>query len=723
MARVRKLLLTLASGSALYSGLVPALGLGGITLHSALNQPFEADIQLLEVGDLESSDVHVRLASEADFARVGVDRLFFLNDLRFTPLLKGAGSVIHVASSQPVREPYLSFVVSVARPGGQLLREYTVLLDPPGSSAYRAVTTAQASPRAEVSPERPVTAPRPLLPATQGQHYLVQRGDSLWLIAQRLRKAGSQASMQTLMDGIHGLNPQAFVGNDRNRLQVNSNLLLPDVAVVPTAAPAAPVATTAPSAAPAAPTAEPSASAAAPVDVVQTAATQQRVDAELAARAEENRQLQASMLAVQAQLANLQQEIEAKNQQLALLNADLAERNTPAQSAPTDAPVATAPAPVVSTPEQPAAVVAPVEPARGLPGWLTGVAGLLLGVFAGFAVWARKRTPPEAPTPVVAPVMPRAPVQAKVELPVQPAVVLPPRPAVVAPQPVIVNRAASVDSDPLEGANIYIAYGRFGEALTVLRKAVEREPERTDLRLRLLEVQGELADGAGYAETEAVLRQQGVPQAELDPLWARYATRLVSAPKSNPTDVVLQLDEPELVETPRVEVTPEPLDDFQLNLDDLSLDADWDQVSPFKTAASTRTKPAAAAKVANDPAFRSDLHQLPEISEMQFDHDALNPFSNWASSAEPVDEVFDAALDEEFIDAFSREPVKSSHRPKAHSIEHLASNRENLVKLNKALAYIEQGDLGSACSILNEVISDGDDQQKQEARDLLARIA
>ncbi len=69
MAHVRKLLLTLASGSALYSGLVPALGLGGITLHSALNQPLEADIELLQMGDLDSGDIRVRLASEADFAR------------------------------------------------------------------------------------------------------------------------------------------------------------------------------------------------------------------------------------------------------------------------------------------------------------------------------------------------------------------------------------------------------------------------------------------------------------------------------------------------------------------------------------------------------------------------------------------------------------------------------------------------------------------------------
>jgi len=123
MAHVRKLLLTLASGSALYSGLVPALGLGGITLHSALNQPLEADIELLQMGDLDSGDIRVRLASEADFARSGVDRLFFLNDLRFTPLLRGNRHIIRVVSSKPVQEPYLNFVIEVARPNGQLLRE------------------------------------------------------------------------------------------------------------------------------------------------------------------------------------------------------------------------------------------------------------------------------------------------------------------------------------------------------------------------------------------------------------------------------------------------------------------------------------------------------------------------------------------------------------------------------------------------------------------------
>ena len=147
MARVRQLMLGLASGSALYSGMAPALGLGDITLHSALNQPLEAEIELLEVGDLGAQDVRVGLAPAEVFSRSGVERLYFLNDLRFTPLLRGSRSVIRVVSSRPVREPYLNFIVEVARPNGQLLREYTVLLDPPGSSAYSSVAASTAAPR------------------------------------------------------------------------------------------------------------------------------------------------------------------------------------------------------------------------------------------------------------------------------------------------------------------------------------------------------------------------------------------------------------------------------------------------------------------------------------------------------------------------------------------------------------------------------------------------
>ena len=253
----------------------------------------------------------------------------------------------------------------------------------------------------------------------------------------------------------------------------------------------------------------------------------------------------------------------------------------------------------------------------------------------------------------------------------------------------------------------------------VLRQAIELEPQRSDLRLRLLSVLGELGDGAGFNQEEAALREQGVELEQLDHLRARYASRLLVAPHAQAPepleDAVLLLDDVPALEAS----TPAALDEFQLNLDDLSLDTDWDLLSPFKTAASTRSRSPDLAVVANDPAFRSDLRQLPEVSELSAEQHADSAFADWPVAG-AKDELI---LDDAFTDAFAREPLKRSQASELNDLQHLASNRQNLVKLNKALAYIEQGNLASACDILNEVIIEGDDEQKLEARALLARIA
>jgi len=703
MVHVRKLLLTLASGSALYSGLVPALGLGGITLHSALNQPLDADIELLQMGDLDSSDIRVRLASEDDFARSGVERLFFLNDLRFTPLLRGNRHVIRVASSKPVQEPFLNFVIEVARPNGQLLREYTVLIDPPSSSAYSAVAAAPIAEQSRVRAVQPQVAPtRALPPAIQGRRYQVQRGDSLWTIAQRLRAAGGQLSQSALMDALYGLNPQAFVAGDKNRLALDADLLLPDTVVAAEVASSAAVAA-APDTLSVAPASMPSSEVAAPtINQVQ-----QRVDEELAQRADENRQLQTSMLALQAQLQALQEQMQAKDQQLELLRADLARVDQLALPAPASAETA-----VVAPAAEPAVKEAPMRwhwPAGGL--------ALLLGGLAGLALWWRRRYPKAAVVAVTAPAR-----EAKREEPpvgLAPVTAAVAAPAVAAPVVAMqaVSRPAPAEADALDGANIYIAYGRFGEALMVLRQAIELEPQRNDLRLRLLSVLGELGDGAGFNQEEAALREQGVELDQLDQLRARYASRLLVAPDAPVADTLddaflLQDDAPELAAD-----EPVALDEFQLNLDDLSLDTDWDLLSPFKPAASTRSVDTAEA--VEDHTFRSDLRQLPEVSELSAEQHADSAFANWSAMG-VKDELI---LDETFADTFASEPLKSSQAPELSDLQHLASNRQNVVRLNKALAYIEQGNLVSACDILNEVIVEGDDQQKLEARALLARIA
>ncbi|AZD06994.1 putative Tfp pilus assembly protein FimV [Pseudomonas chlororaphis] len=119
--------------AALYSSLASAVGLGEITVHSALNQPLEAEIALVQAQGLEEGELSVSLATADEFKQAGVERLPFLEDLRFTQVLQGERRVIRVVSSKPVNEPFLDFLLQVNQANGRQLREYTLLIDPPGS--------------------------------------------------------------------------------------------------------------------------------------------------------------------------------------------------------------------------------------------------------------------------------------------------------------------------------------------------------------------------------------------------------------------------------------------------------------------------------------------------------------------------------------------------------------------------------------------------------------
>lgn len=693
MARVRQLMLGLASGSALYSGMAPALGLGDITLHSALNQPFEAEIELLEVGDLGAQDLRVGLAPAEVFSRSGVERLYFLNDLRFTPLLRGSRSVIRVVSSRPVREPYLNFIVEVARPNGQLLREYTVLLDPPGSSAYTSVAAPSAAVVSQVTPraQAPVAPVRAVPPpsATAGHRHQVVRGDSLWSIAARLREQGNTLSQQALMEGILALNPNAFAGGDPSRLLAGTALLLPDAAragvpqptAAPTAADAAPVA--AQSSVEGLLSAPPAAVESAPpqAESLELLAEKQRqLDAELANQAAENLQLQQGLAQLQLQLQQLQEQLAQKD---ALL-AELAAR-TPAE------PVT---APVVATP------VSLQEPIAGRGWWATilaGGTGLLL--LLGALFWAVRRRG-DTGKPVV---QVQAKAQASQPQP-QPQIAasVPAEPVLKAvPAPVPARAQAPVDA--LEAANVYIAYGRLSEARGELNKALAQAPQRSDLRFRLLEVMAMLGDGAGFAREEAVLRGEAFDAARIDALKARHPDLPMSQPAPN-----------EPVMSPPV---AEPLteQDFQLNLDDLSLDADWELVSPFPATAKGKAKPAVEPEF--DASFASNLQELPEVFELHHEDEQLSALGEM----EMVLSDDAPGLDDNFLDVFAGDADATAALQ--GDIDHLAGNPEHMAQLNQALAYIKQGDIATACDILNEVIDHGDDEQRKAARQLLAEIA
>lgn len=163
MVRVRNLVLAIAAATALTTEVAHALGLGEVRLQSSLNQPLVAEIELLDAKMLAPGEVVPSLASVEEFNRAGIDRQYFLTDLKFTPVLRPDGkSVIRVSSTKPVREPYLNFLVEVLWPSGRLLREYTLLLDPPLYSPETVAAVAPQLPITSVAPARtPTVSPAP----------------------------------------------------------------------------------------------------------------------------------------------------------------------------------------------------------------------------------------------------------------------------------------------------------------------------------------------------------------------------------------------------------------------------------------------------------------------------------------------------------------------------------------------------------------------------------
>lgn len=223
-----------------------AVGLGEITLRSAMNEPLRAEIALLSVGDLNESQIATKLASPEDFQRAGVEREFQLADLRFKVDLSSPGKpVIRVSSQRPMKEPYLNFLLELRWTSGRLLREYTLLLDlptfagvPPAGKTAAAAPTAAVNPRSEApASESPRRLPahgaarasaRTSAPANGS--YRVQAGDTLWGIAARNQPQG--VTVQQAMQAILAANPDAFIRANPNLIRRDAVLNLPDAAAM-----------------------------------------------------------------------------------------------------------------------------------------------------------------------------------------------------------------------------------------------------------------------------------------------------------------------------------------------------------------------------------------------------------------------------------------------------------------------------------------------------------
>jgi len=233
-----------------------ALGLGEISLDSYLNEPLKAQVDLLNIGGLHEDQIRIRLATSEDFKKMGVDRAYFLTSISFDVEIDDNGRArILISSEDPVLEPYLDFILEARWPSGRLLREYTVLVDPPVFDSTTPVVSA-SSRVAEVDGEpepakknsavtsssgtrvdvrdsdlapgqmpsrafNATTAPAP----TSGTRYMIHRDDTLWRIASNARPPGASVH-QTMLD-IQRLNPDAFIDGNINKIKAGYIIYLP----------------------------------------------------------------------------------------------------------------------------------------------------------------------------------------------------------------------------------------------------------------------------------------------------------------------------------------------------------------------------------------------------------------------------------------------------------------------------------------------------------------
>lgn len=246
---LRKLGIGFIALAAMAPGLAAALGVGEYHLNSYLNQPLNMTVKLHDLKGLSADQVIVKLAPQDAFDAAGVDRTFFLSDLKFNVKVDGDNGVVHITSDKPVREPYLDFLVQFLWPTGRLMREYTVLLDPPSyDNSTSTVTPATATPRAKPvapapsSPQpaaaAPVqSAPAQSAPATPAQPssapaqggggtYKVKSSDTMWRIASQHRPTETVSVQQTML-AIQKMNPDAFIDHNVNLVRRGAVLRLP----------------------------------------------------------------------------------------------------------------------------------------------------------------------------------------------------------------------------------------------------------------------------------------------------------------------------------------------------------------------------------------------------------------------------------------------------------------------------------------------------------------
>jgi pilus assembly protein FimV len=223
-------------------GAANALGLGDIHVDSALNERLAAEIDIVGATATELTGLQAAVANRETFLHHGADRPGFLSSTTFKVTRDSQGRpVLSVRSTESFTEPVVNFLVDLHWHNGEMIRQYTLLLDPPGFAA-----SMRAAPNTPVAPDAaaPIALTKAQTVSRQAEpphdqagsagdqgagrkttHIKIGAKSTLRGIAWRVEER-SESDLQRMMIAIFRANPSAFDGNI-NRMRRGAVLAIP----------------------------------------------------------------------------------------------------------------------------------------------------------------------------------------------------------------------------------------------------------------------------------------------------------------------------------------------------------------------------------------------------------------------------------------------------------------------------------------------------------------
>ncbi len=216
------------------------LSLGRITVQSALGEPLRAEIDVSEITAEEASSLSTSVGRPEAFSKAGLEYNAIMAGLEITLQRRADGrAYLRLSSDRPVNDPFVDMIIEASWSSGRILRDYTLLFDPPtlrkpaATSPTLPQITAAATPRsaaaapphapsAGATPARPVVAP---IPVDGMKRVIVKEGDTASKIANAVKPAG--VSLDQMLVALLRANPDAFINNNINRIRSGAVLNVP----------------------------------------------------------------------------------------------------------------------------------------------------------------------------------------------------------------------------------------------------------------------------------------------------------------------------------------------------------------------------------------------------------------------------------------------------------------------------------------------------------------